>query len=1098
MNRISFSSLRARLILLVLLSLLPAFGLIFYDAWKERLHATAAAGDKALGLARTAAAEQRRLISETRRFLGRLAQERHWGLTDPATCSALLADHLKQHPEYLNLGVINLKGDLECSALPLKVAINVADRTYFRRVVETKDFSIGEYQIGRVTRKATLNFGYPEFNDRGTLQAVVLAALDLTVIEQVFVKAKRDEGSVFLMLDLKGTLLSRYPDLEKRIGKPFQDPSILKAIQAKQDEIKGQAIGVDGIERLYAFTSLRSGGEISGFIGIGIPLKVAFAEANRSLINNLILIGLATVFILAATWFGSDLFVLRQVNALVGATKRLGSGDLSARTGLPHNRNELGQLARSFDEMADSLHTLTRRNELILTSAGEGIYGVDLEGKTTFINPAAAKMLGYETSELIGQPMHALAHHSKLDGSPYPKEECPIYAAFMDGAVHHIDDEVFWRKDGTSFWVEYVSTPVRENGKILGAVVAFKDITERRKAEEALQAHYQELLTLHETSQAILISPDLKTTLEKVLDKAVSSGSFDLGIIRLFDPSTQTIEPIVYQGYQDLENVQRHHQRSIAATTGRFSTSVLADRQPRIEENVPQCEGLRTFKREGVRSAVVIPVMTEKEVLGVLQLGSRTSRKFHPNEIRLAETVGNQIGIAVQKARLYEETQDNLERIRALHEIDRAISSTLDLNATLAILQKSIPKFVPSITASTVRLMDKESGKLEPASCWNLSEDEWRAHVRTGRMTLADKVFESQRALKILNVEKDSAHPADFARKYGLISYLGVPLSGKEERLGVLGLYTKEQHEFSDQEVEFLNTLAGQAAIAIHNARLFEETKNQAIELERSNKVKDEFLSVISHELRTPLNIISGYTTLLQDETLGEVQAEQQDALKKIEGQSRELLMMVDSVLDVTLLDARRAPLANNEVNIDTLLSDVRADCAVLTQKKLDIVWNYAPDLPAVKTDSKKLKHILQNLIHNAVKFTEEGQITISAKLRVCDKPANGAGLESQQLPVGDRGNKNGAGEKWLEFKVTDTGVGIPSDALSRIFDRFYQMDSSDTRNFGGMGLGLYIVKEFTELLGGSIEAESAMGKGSTFTLTLPLTPQPSSGRMSP
>jgi len=342
-----------------------------------------------------------------------------------------------------------------------------------------------------------------------------------------------------------------------------------------------------------------------------------------------------------------------------------------------------------------------------------------------------------------------------------------------------------------------------------------------------------------------------------------------------------------------------------------------------------------------------------------------------------------------------------------------------------------------------------------------------------------------------LNVEKDSAQPADFARKYGLTSYLGVPLSAKEERLGVLGLYTKEEHKFTNQEIEFLNTLAGQAAIAIHNARLFEETKKQAIELEKSNKVKDEFLSVISHELRTPLNIISGYTTLLQDETLGEVQAAQQDALKKIEGQSRELLMMVDSVLDVTLLDARREPLANNEVNFDALLSEVRADCAVLTQKKVDIVWNYAPDLPEVKADSKKLKHILRNLIHNAVKFTQEGQITISAKLS--DKPANGAALEPQQPSVGERGNKNGAGEKWVEFKVTDTGVGIPSEALSRIFDRFYQVDSSDTRNFGGMGLGLYIVKQFTELLGGSIEAESTIGKGSTFTVTLPVTPQVSS-----
>ncbi len=324
----------------------------YSGVWADLLHSLE---EKALKLARNAVTEQRRLISETRRFLGQLAQERYWGETDPASCSALLADQLKQHPQYLNLGVINLEGDLICSALPLKDPINVADRIYFRRTVETQDFSIGEYQIGGITGKAAVNFGYPDFDDKGRFEAVVFAALDLTIIEQAFVKAKRDEGSVYVMLDRKGTVLSRYPAPEKWVGKPFEDPSILKAIQAKQNEFKSQAIGIDDIELLYTFSALRSGGENAGFIGIGIPLQVAFAEAHRSLINNLVLIGMVSVLILAAAWFGSDLFVLRQVNALVSATKRLGSGDLNARTGPSYGEGELGQLASSFDEMAAAL-----------------------------------------------------------------------------------------------------------------------------------------------------------------------------------------------------------------------------------------------------------------------------------------------------------------------------------------------------------------------------------------------------------------------------------------------------------------------------------------------------------------------------------------------------------------------------------------------------------------------------------------------------------------------------------------------------------------------------------------------------------------------
>lgn len=149
-------------------------------------------------------------------------------------------------------------------------------------------------------------------------------------------------------------------------------------------------------------------------------------------------------------------------------------------------------------EMSNELDKLKKRNELILNSAGEGIYGLDSKGNTTFVNPAAAEMIGWAPEELIGKPQHKILHHSHADGSPYPNTECPIYAAFKDGKIHSVKDEVFWRKDGTSFPVEYVSTPIWEKDKLVGAVVVFRDVTKEREAEEELKRAYSEVQRLKE------------------------------------------------------------------------------------------------------------------------------------------------------------------------------------------------------------------------------------------------------------------------------------------------------------------------------------------------------------------------------------------------------------------------------------------------------------------------------------------------------------------------------------------------------------------------------------------------------------------------
>lgn len=239
-----------------------------------------------------------------------------------------------------------------------------------------------------------------------------------------------------------------------------------------------------------------------------------------------------------------------------------------------------------------------------------------------------------------------------------------------------------------------------------------------------------------------------------------------------------------------------------------------------------------------------------------------------------------------------------------------------------------------------------------------------------------------------------------------------------------------------------------------------------ADELRKANKVKDEFLSVMSHELRTPLTVVMGYTGMIMDGLLGEINENQKKALQKIINRSNDQLAMINSVLQATALEGRAVKVDSHEVNLRNFLDELRSSYDVPVVGQHSLKWHYPSDLPVVKTDSAKLKQILQNLMNNAIKFTEKGTVTVSARIK--------EGLSPQ------------ASRRFVEFKVVDTGIGIPKEHLHSIFEKFRQVDSSETRSFGGVGMGLYIVKKFTEMLEGTVKVESELGKGSTFTVTIP------------
>jgi signal transduction histidine kinase len=332
-----------------------------------------------------------------------------------------------------------------------------------------------------------------------------------------------------------------------------------------------------------------------------------------------------------------------------------------------------------------------------------------------------------------------------------------------------------------------------------------------------------------------------------------------------------------------------------------------------------------------------------------------------------------------------------------------------------------------------------------------------------GRGRTSSSVMRNQKPVVIRDIRQErSFEPEHPVHEMGVRGFLAVPLISRDRKsIGVLGAATLAEREFTQQEITLAEQFAAGAAIAIENSKLYEESRRQAAELEGANRVKDEFLSVMSHELRTPLVAIMGYTELMEMGHYGEPTPEMKGTLGKVIGTSKNLVAMIDSMLQATKIESGALIVSRQEINPCDLLDDLKFHCYVPIGKQLSLICDYPRDLPVMLTDGEKLKQILQNLVQNAIKFTDQGTVSVLART-----------LDEHEI---------------VEFQVCDTGIGITKENLSVIFDMFRQVDSSNTRPHGGVGLGLYIVKKLTELLGGRVEVESEPGRGSTFSVRVPV-----------
>ncbi len=493
----TFSGLRARLLWLVLLAVLPALGLILYTAHQSGQLAARQTVSEAQLLVRLAAADYERLVANTRQLLGTLARLPEVRGRDAAACNTLFARLKSGYAQYLNFGAIGPDAEVFCSAVPPIHRVNVADRAYFQRALKTRGFAVGDFQIGRITKQPSVVFSHPGYHADGRLQTMVFAALDLTWLNQIVAKAQLPSGSTVTLFDSQGTILSRYPDPEKWVGRSRKDAPLTQTILSTRSEGTAEVTGLDGVPRLYAFTPLRAGATNSGvYLSVGIPRDIAFADVTRILTHTLAGLVLATLLVFAAAWFGGDVFLLRKIRALVDTTRRLGQGELDTRTGLAHGRDEIGQLAGAFDEMAATLHARNTEFVRVMEALGDSeerfrglvetssdwIWEVDANGAYTYASPKVKDLLGYAPEEVVGK--------TPFDFMP-PEESARVGVLFADIVAARQPFErlenVNRHKDGRRVVLETSGVPILDrDGALLGYRGIDRDITDRKRAEEHL------------------------------------------------------------------------------------------------------------------------------------------------------------------------------------------------------------------------------------------------------------------------------------------------------------------------------------------------------------------------------------------------------------------------------------------------------------------------------------------------------------------------------------------------------------------------------------------------------------------------------------
>ncbi len=670
----------------------------------------------------------------------------------------------------------------------------------------------------------------------------------------------------------------------------------------------------------------------------------------------------------------------------------------------------------------------------------------DPDGTYLYVNPAHEAVYGFKPGEVVGRNAFDFLHPDDA------QKLVPVLAEAIRTGVREATVEYRLRhKDGSCYAFEGIALNLLDDPDVAGILITGRDITERKRAEA-------EEAALLDIAKDITGLVDLNEILKRVHQRVATVLPCDRITTYYWDAARSTYRALAWHGVplrldSDTITLEFHSSQPVAER-------LLAGETVLINDIANQClVPLEILNHFGLTAALVVPLVVHGRRMGALAaLNAEGGRRFDAHQVRLFEGIAQHVGGVLEVADLYRAQEEETAIAGALARVGQEIISSLSSPALLDRLCQLTTE-VLGCDRSRIWLWHAPDEAFVPVAGYGDSPEqrEIMRLVKFGRSALATQLAGMERDgvfnTKVADLP-DSEAKAE-ARAYGVTASLMVSLRRGGELVGFhTADYRGREEVLGERHQRIARGIGQLASLALETVRLIEE-------LERANRLKSDFVATMSHELRTPLNIIMGYNDLLLEEAFGPLGADQVETLRRTQKSAGELLALINSTLDIGRLDTGKLPVDVQEIDLGELHREIAAETTSLREKPaVTVVWDVPPELPRLHTDRAKLKVVVKNLLANAVKFSDEGQVTVRA--RACDGG--------------------------VEIAVTDTGIGIAPDVLPIIFDPFRQGDSGAARHYGGVGLGLYIARRYLDLLGGTISVESAVGRGSTFLVRLPPT----------